>query len=136
MKTQKQINKIGIALLISYLFCMHGVRNLQIARFGIDFISDYRKANRHAWLHCATIILAILLVLAATFSTLMDNIKDSDFLHFFFYFFSSGLHQNQILTAPMITYIYFMRNLQTRYAALNQLLRYSLPPSEVCSYIL
>lgn len=94
-----------------------------MTRFGIDF--DYKMANRYAWLYCIGIILAISILLGITFHKLMSNYVGGMSPFNTFLFFSTSLHQNQILIAPLLTYIYMMRSLQTRFAVLNQLLRYA-----------
>lgn len=95
-----------------------------MARFGIYF--DYKMANRHAWLYGALIVVIGLILLTATCHNTLEYYMDSYSLLNLTKFITSSLHQNQMLGAPLLTYIYLMRNLRKRYATLNQLLRYSI----------
>lgn len=105
------------------------LNTIQMTRFGNDF--DYKLAYRDAWLYAVIMstisVINLTLVLTSMYSSLdifLHNLLEA------FLTFSIGHIQNQISMAPLLTYIYMMRNLQKRYAVLNQLLRYALYFSE------
>lgn len=101
---------------------------IQLTRFGSDF--DYKMANRHAWLYCTGNMLTISVPLTILIVTLIDDSFGYDLLLEVFCYISASYHLNHVLTAPLLTYIYMMRNLQKRYAVLIQLLRYVIDFSE------
>lgn len=90
-----------------------------MTQFGIDF--DYKGEGRRAWLFCATITLINLPLLAVSFHTYTYFMVDYSVVNIVLYVIST-FHQNIMLTAPSLTYVFWLRNLQKRYAALNQLL--------------
>lgn len=92
-----------------------------MTRFGIDF--DYKAANQHIWLVCAALIIINVLIVLTLFVSMYDYYMDKYSVLNIVKFNCTGLHQVHLLTAPALTYVYLMRNLQKRYAVLNQLLR-------------
>lgn len=96
---------------------------IQMTRFGTNF--DYKVAYRDAWLYCTIIILTMTVLLISLYFPPNEDSSRVHTLYGVFHFFTSTYHQNQFLTAPFLAYIYIMRNLQKRYAVLNQLLRYA-----------
>lgn len=113
------------SLYFCFRFCyLVFLNSIQMTRYGIDF--DYKVAYRNAWLYCTAIISTFTVLSITLFVTSIDDFLGGDFLYDVFLYFSSSYHQNQFLTAPLLTYIYIMRNLQKRYAVLNQLLRFVL----------
>lgn len=113
-------NCIFFSLLFSCLFVF---RQIQMIRFGVYF--DYKMGNRHAWLYCGAILLFASFILAISFHTYQYFLETYTVYNVIEYV-GTGLHQNQMMGAPLITYIYLLRNLQKRYAVLNQLLRFSI----------
>lgn len=91
-----------------------------MTRFGIYF--DYKVANRHAWQYCAVVVLMGLFLWVGAFHTTLDYYMNGFSPFNLIKFVGSAVHQNQMLTAPLLAYIYLTRNLQKRYAVLNQLL--------------
>lgn len=92
-----------------------------MARFGIYF--DYKVENQRSWWVGAALILTNALIVAFIFYKMYDYYMESYSLCNVIAYIGSGLHLNHLLTAPALTYVYLIRNLQKRYAVLNQLLR-------------
>lgn len=90
-----------------------------MTRNGIHF--DYKGENRRAWLFCAMITIINLPLLAVSFHTYDYFMVDYSVINIIQYIIST-FHQNIMLTAPSLTYVFWLRNLQKRYAVLNQLL--------------
>lgn len=91
-----------------------------MSRIGITF--DYKVGNRHAWLYFAGVILfgsVILVISFHTYTYFLIKFTIFDIIEYV----GTGLHQNQMMAAPFLTYVYLLRNLQKRFAALNQLLK-------------
>lgn len=92
-------------------------------RFGINF--DYKVGNRYAWLYCVATVFFASIILTTSFHTYSYFLDSFNALKVIEYF-GTGLYQNQMIAAPFLTYMYLMRNLRKRYAALNELLRHVL----------
>lgn len=91
-----------------------------MARYGIYF--DYKGENRWAWTFFAVIIIIVLLLFAISFHTYEYFTGDYSVINIVQYS-SAMIHQNIMLTAPTLMYVFLLHNLQKRYAALNQLLK-------------
>lgn len=111
-------NQIVYCIFISFLKFLAFANTIQVTRHGNNF--DYKMEQRNAWLYCAAIKLPFILLLAIQCVYMIIDFP----LFGVFIFLSEALHSNQILIAPLLTYIYMIRNLHKRYAILNQLLRY------------
>lgn len=104
------------------------VCKIQMSRFG--FYVDYKMENQHAWLFCGVLIIIGIILTATTFYNTYNYYMESNSVLNMIKYISSSLHQSQMLTAPALTYVYLLHNLQKRYAVLNQLMRYCFEEEE------
>lgn len=92
-----------------------------MTRFGIYF--DYKLESQCFWLISVTLMLINVAITAALYCKMYDYYMENYTLLNVIEYIGSGLHHNHLLTAPALTYVSLLRNLQKRYAVVNQLLR-------------